>query len=126
VREFDKAGVIEVARSLVTLGFTLCATRGTAEVIAAAGLEVEPVNKVFEGRPHIVDMIKNGEIAYIVNTTEGRQAINDSSVIRRTALAHKVPYATTLAGANAVCMALAYGNDVKVRRLQDMHAGVMI
>lgn len=126
VREFDKAGVIEVARSLVTLGFTLCATRGTAEVIAAAGLEVEPVNKVFEGRPHIVDMIKNGEIAYIVNTTEGRQAINDSSVIRRTALSHKVPYATTLAGANAVCMALAYGNDVKVRRLQDMHAGVMI
>ncbi|MGJ7458141.1 carbamoyl-phosphate synthase large subunit [Halomonas sp. MA07-2] len=123
VREPDKAGVIEVARSLVTLGFTLCATRGTAAALEAAGIDVEVVNKVFEGRPHIVDLLKNDDIAYIVNTTEGRQAIQDSSVIRRTALARKVPYATTLAGASAVCMALEYGNAITVRRLQDLHAG---
>ena len=123
VREPDKQGIIEVARSLLTLGFTLCATRGTAAAIEAAGLPVEHVNKVYEGRPHIVDLLKNDEIAYIVNTTEGRQAINDSSIIRRTALARKVPYATTLAGANAVCMALEYGREITVRRLQDLHAG---
>ncbi len=123
VRDPDKAGVIEVARSLVTLGFTLCATRGTAEALEAADLPVEIVNKVYEGRPHIVDLLKNDEVAYIVNTTEGRQAINDSSVIRRTALARKVPYATTLAGASAVCMALEYGNAITVRRLQELHAG---
>lgn len=124
VRDPDKAGVIEVARSLLTLGFTLMATHGTARALAKADLAVEPVNKVFEGRPHIVDMIKNDEVAYIVNTTEGRQAINDSSMIRRSALAHKVPYATTLAGASAVCMALEYGNEITVRRLQDLHSGV--
>ncbi|QEM83419.1 carbamoyl-phosphate synthase large subunit [Halomonas binhaiensis] len=123
VREPDKEGIIDVARSLLTLGFTLCATRGTAAALEAAGIAVEVVNKVYEGRPHIVDSIKNDEIAYIVNTTEGRQAINDSSVIRRTALAHKVPYATTLAGASAVCMALEYGNAITVRRLQELHAG---
>ncbi|MEL7894812.1 carbamoyl-phosphate synthase large subunit [Halomonas sp. FeN2] len=123
VREPDKAGIIEVARSLLALGFTLCATRGTAAALEAAGLAVEHVNKVYEGRPHIVDLLKNDEIAYIVNTTEGRQAINDSSVIRRTALSRKVPYATTLAGANAVCMALEYGREITVRRLQDLHAG---
>lgn len=123
VREPDKKGIIEVGRSLLTLGFTLCATRGTAAALEAAGLEVERVNKVYEGRPHIVDLLKNDDIAYIVNTTEGRQAILDSSVIRRTALARKVPYATTLAGANAVCMALAYGREITVRRLQELHAG---
>nr|WP_298059256.1 carbamoyl-phosphate synthase large subunit [uncultured Halomonas sp.] len=123
VREPDKAGIIEVGRSLLALGFTLCATRGTAAALEAAGLAVEHVNKVYEGRPHIVDLLKNDEIAYIVNTTEGRQAINDSSVIRRTALSRKVPYATTLAGANAVCMALEYGREITVRRLQDLHAG---
>nr|WP_298376483.1 carbamoyl-phosphate synthase large subunit [uncultured Halomonas sp.] len=123
VREPDKAGIIEVAESLLALGFTLCATRGTARALEAAGLPVETVNKVFEGRPHIADMLKNDEVAYIVNTTEGRQAINDSSVIRRTALSRKVPYATTLAGARAVCMALEYGNEITVRRLQELHAG---
>ncbi|WP_457809431.1 carbamoyl-phosphate synthase large subunit [Kushneria sp. EE4] len=124
VRDPDKEGVIEVARSLLTLGFTLIATHGTAQALDAAGLPVEAVNKVFEGRPHIVDMIKNDEVAYIVNTTEGRQAINDSSMIRRSALSHKVPYATTLAGARAVCMALEYGNEITVRRLQELHTSV--
>jgi carbamoyl-phosphate synthase large subunit len=125
VREPDKQGVIEVAQSLLALGFSLVATRGTARALEEAGLSVAVVNKVFEGRPHIVDLLKNDEIAYIVNTTEGRQAINDSSVIRRTALARKVPYATTLAGARAVCMALEYGNEITVRRLQEQHAGVV-
>jgi carbamoyl-phosphate synthase large subunit len=124
VREPDKASVIEVARSLLALGFTLCATRGTAAALQAVDLPVDVVNKVYEGRPHIVDLLKNDEIAYIVNTTEGRQAISDSSVIRRTAIARKVPYATTLAGARAVCMALEYGNVITVRRLQELHAGV--
>ncbi|SFH61499.1 carbamoyl-phosphate synthase large subunit [Modicisalibacter xianhensis] len=123
VRDPDKAGVIEVAQTLLALGFDLIATRGTAQALEEVGLPVKAVNKVFEGRPHIVDMIKNDDVAYIVNTTEGRQAINDSSVIRRTALAHKVPYATTLAGARAVCMALEYGNEITVRRLQELHAG---
>ncbi|WP_027349587.1 carbamoyl-phosphate synthase large subunit [Halotalea alkalilenta] len=125
VRNPDKVGIIEVGRSLLTLGFDLIATQGTALALEAAGLPVKLVNKVSEGRPHIVDMLKNGEVDYIVNTTEGRQAISDSSEIRRTALANKVPYATTLAGARAVCLALEYGDQVKVRRLQDMHAGVM-
>ncbi|NRB55025.1 MAG: carbamoyl-phosphate synthase large subunit [Salinicola sp.] len=125
VREPDKQGVIEVAQSLLALGFSLVATRGTARALEGAGLSVAVVNKVFEGRPHIVDLLKNDEIAYIVNTTEGRQAINDSSVIRRTALARKVPYATTLAGARAVCMALEYGNEITVRRLQEQHAGAV-
>ncbi|WP_148252532.1 carbamoyl-phosphate synthase large subunit [Aidingimonas lacisalsi] len=123
VRDPDKSGIIEVAQSLLGLGFTLCATRGTAHALEAAGLPVEAVNKVYEGRPHIVDLLKNDEVAYIVNTTEGRQAISDSSVIRRTALARKVPYATTLAGARAVCMALEYGKEISVRRLQELHAG---
>ncbi|WP_353980759.1 carbamoyl-phosphate synthase large subunit [Salinicola endophyticus] len=125
VREPDKQGVIEVAQSLLALGFDLVATRGTAQALEQAGLTVAVVNKVYEGRPHIVDLLKNDEIAYIVNTTEGRQAINDSSVIRRTALARKVPYATTLAGARAVCMALEYGNEITVRRLQEQHAGAV-
>ncbi|WP_110685796.1 carbamoyl-phosphate synthase large subunit [Salinicola aestuarinus] len=125
VREPDKQGVIEVAQSLLALGFTLVATRGTARALEEAGVRVAVVNKVYEGRPHIVDLLKNDEIAYIVNTTEGRQAINDSSVIRRTALARKVPYATTLAGARAVCMALEYGSEITVRRLQEQHAGVV-
>ena len=123
VRDPDKQGIIEVGRALITLGFTLIATSGTAKAIQAAGLPVTVVNKVSEGRPNIVDMLKNREVDYIVNTTEGRQAINDSSMIRRTALSSRVPYATTLAGAQAVCMALEYGDRLHVRRLQDLHAG---
>ncbi|WP_414502422.1 carbamoyl-phosphate synthase large subunit [Zymobacter sp. IVIA_5232.4 C2] len=123
VRDPDKKGIIEVAHALIALGFKLVATRGTADALSSAGLPVVIVNKVYEGRPHIVDMLKNGDVDYIVNTTEGRQAISDSSEIRRTALARKVPYATTLAGAQAICMALEYGDRLNVRRLQDLHAG---
>ncbi|MGB0468642.1 MAG: carbamoyl-phosphate synthase large subunit [Pontibacterium sp.] len=123
VREVDKEGVISVAADLVELGFSLVATRGTAALLAEHGLQVETVNKVMEGRPNIVDMLKNEEIAYVVNTTEGRKAIADSSEIRRSALQHKVPYSTTLAGAEATTRALQYGEEKVVRSLQAIHAG---
>ncbi len=124
VREVDKPAAVEVARSLIDLGFELVATGGTARAIEQAGLAVTPVNKVLEGRPHIVDKIKNDEIDLIVNTTEGKQAIKDSFTIRRSALQHKVFYTTTMAAARAVCQALIFENedDPAVRRLQDLHA----
>jgi len=121
VRNMDKPGAINIAKSLVSMGYTLCATDGTAIAIAEAGLQVDTVNKVTEGRPNIVDMIKNDEISYVVNTTEGRQSTNDSAEIRRSSLQHKVPYTTTIAGAEAIVMALSYGEEQTVRRLQDMH-----
>ncbi|MFA5494049.1 MAG: carbamoyl-phosphate synthase large subunit [Porticoccaceae bacterium] len=121
VREQDKPGVAEVGRQLHQRGFSLVATRGTAEILRGAGLEVEVVNKVKEGRPHIVDMIKNGKVQLILNTTEGRQAIADSSTIRSTAESNGVYYTTTLAGGNAVCQALAHGKEFKVRKLQELH-----
>jgi carbamoyl-phosphate synthase large subunit len=124
VRDADKPYVADVARRLVEFGFTLVATRGTAAVLQEAGIETAVVNKVKEGRPHTVDMLKNGEIDLIVNTTEGRQAIADSSAIRRTALQNKVFYSTTLAGADAVCQALTEGDRLEVRRLQDVHQKV--
>ncbi|HEY9033364.1 MAG TPA: carbamoyl-phosphate synthase large subunit, partial [Pseudomonadales bacterium] len=124
VRDQDKAGAVDVGRQLLALGFSVVATRGTAKVLADAGLAVEEINKVTEGRPHIVDSIKNGEIDIIINTTEGRQAIADSSMIRRSALAKKICYTTTLTGGDALCKALAFGEDREVRRLQDIHKKV--
>lgn len=121
VRDPDKAGVVSVAKQLLELGFELCATRGTHKVLADAGLACQRVNKVMEGRPHIVDMVKNGDIDLIINTTEGKQAIADSSLIRRSALQNKVSYTTTLAGAEAICQALVFGAERTVRRLQDVH-----
>jgi len=121
VREPDKAGIAAVARSLINSGFNLVATSGTAQVIEDAGLPVERVNKVKQGRPHIVDMIKNDQISLIVNTTEGRQAIADSSTIRSSAEQRGVYYTTTLAGGQAVCMALEQRGETKVRRLQELH-----
>ncbi|CAA0094163.1 carbamoyl-phosphate synthase large subunit [Zhongshania aliphaticivorans] len=125
VRDPDKDGAIEVAKQLVAQGFTLCATRGTHKVLIAAGLDCQRVNKVLEGRPHIVDMVKNGDVDLIINTTEGKQAIADSSLIRRSALVNKVSYTTTLAGAEAICQAIAFGEEKTVRRLQDVHEGIM-
>ena len=121
VREDDKPFVADMARELVDLGFDIVATAGTARVIEAAGLPVRRVNKVTEGRPHIVDMIKNEEVSLVINTTEGRQSIADSYSIRRNALQHKVYSTTTLAGGQAVCMALKFGPERAVRRLQDLH-----
>ena len=125
VRDPDKAGAIAVASQLVELGFSLLATRGTHKVLTEAGLKCQRVNKVLEGRPHIVDMVKNGDVDLIINTTEGKQAIADSSLIRRSALANKVSYTTTLAGAEAICQALVFGEEKTVRRLQDVHKGFM-
>ena len=124
VREVDKAGIVSVAKRLTENGFTLIATRGTARELAAAGLATDIVNKVNEGRPHIVDLIKNDKIQLIVNTTEGRQAIADSSAIRRSALQHKVYYNTTLAGGEASSMAIAMQGDTTVRSLQSLHEQV--
>ncbi|MGI9250747.1 MAG: carbamoyl-phosphate synthase large subunit [Pseudohongiellaceae bacterium] len=121
VRDADKPHVAEVARRLHQLGYTLTATHGTAKVIAKAGLPVTGVNKVAEGRPHIVDMLKNDEIQLVVNTTEGKQAIADSSTIRRTALRHDVFCTTTVAGALAVCEALNFGDNISVYTLQQLH-----
>ena len=126
VRDVDKPGIVSVGRQLVELGFELTATRGTREVLLQSGLDAELAHKVTEGRPHIVDLVKNGDIQLIVNTTEGRKAIKDSASIRSTALQEKVFYTTTLAGAEAVCQALRSGTDIRVRRLQDVHQRVSI
>ena len=124
VREEDKPFAADLARDLIGLGFTVVATTGTAKLIEAAGLAVRRVNKVTEGRPHIVDMIKNDEVSLVINTTEGRQSIADSYSIRRNALQRKIYFTTTLAGGQAVCEALKFGPEKTVRRLQDLHAGI--
>ena len=121
VRDLEKAGVVQIARDLIELGFEVVATRGTARVIQEAGVVCEQVNKVTEERPHIVDMIKNDEISFIINTTEDKQAIADSFLIRREALQHKVTYTTTLAGAAATTRAMKKRAQGDVRRLQDLH-----
>jgi len=121
VRERDKPGAVELARKLQARGFELVATEGTAKMIEAAGIPCRRALKVREGRPHIVDMIKNGEIQLIVNTTEGKQAMQESRSIRREAVARKVTYYTTLAAAHATCDALDHLNEVEVNRLQDLH-----
>ena len=121
VRDGDKAQVADISRDLVEMGFTLVATRGTYQVLQAAGVPCDLVNKVNEGRPHIVDMIKNDEIAFIVNTTEGKHAIADSCEIRRTALQKRLAYSTTLAGARASLLAMRNVTLGDVYRLQDLH-----
>lgn len=126
VRDVDKPAAVEVARRLVARGFTLAATGGTATALEEAGLSVRKVNKVAEGRPHIVDLIKNDEAAIIINTTEGRRAIIDSASIRASAEQHNVFYTTTLAAAEAVCMALEQETDITVRRLQDLHESIAV
>ncbi len=124
VRDCDKEGLLPVAKELVDLGFELVATRGTAKYLTENGLEVAIVNKVIEGRPHVVDMIKNDEISMVFNTTEGKQAIKDSASIRRGAENHRVYYTTTIAGAEAVCMALRFGQQTQVRSLQELHGRI--
>ena len=121
VRERDKHQVAALAKQLVDLGFKLVATTGTAKIIEQAGLPVTLVNKVKEGRPHIVDMIKSDKIDLIINTTEGRQAISDSSAIRYSAEQHRVYYTTTMAGGDAVCQALNFDGETTVRRIQTLH-----
>ncbi|MGH8193834.1 MAG: carbamoyl-phosphate synthase large subunit [Woeseiaceae bacterium] len=124
VRDRDKRGAVDLARILVARGFDIVATDGTANELARAGVSCRRANKVREGRPHIVDMIKNGEIALIVNTTEGKQAINESRSIRAEAVRKHVTYYTTLGAAVATCKALEHLDDSEVNRLQDLHKEV--
>ena len=121
VRDPDKARVLDVARTMLSRGFSLVATSGTADYLTAHGVACDRVNKVAEGRPHIVDLIKNGEISYIVNTTEGRQAIADSFSIRREALQARVTYSTTVAGARALLHSLDHRGQGDVLSLQELH-----
>ncbi|MGH8190994.1 MAG: carbamoyl-phosphate synthase large subunit, partial [Rhodanobacteraceae bacterium] len=122
VRDADKPRLLDVARDLKRRGFSLIATGGTAVFLREHGIECERINKVLEGRPHIVDAIKNGEISYIVNTTEGRQAIADSFSIRRSALQQHVTYSTTVAGAAALLHSLDFRDRGGVISLQELHA----
>ncbi|XOT97039.1 carbamoyl-phosphate synthase large subunit [Alcaligenes pakistanensis] len=126
VRGQDKPQAVEVARGLISLGFKVVATRGTASAIEQAGLAVQVVNKVTEGRPHIVDMIKNGEVSLVINTVEERRnAIVDSRTIRTHALAANLAYYTTIAGAVAAVQGLQYlrhGDGLKVYAVQELHA----
>jgi carbamoyl-phosphate synthase large subunit len=121
VRDRDKPVAVEVAKRLVSKGFEVVATEGTAREFEAAGIPCRSVYKVREGRPHIVDMIKNDEIDLIINTTEGKQAIRESHSIRREAVMRKVVYYTTVAAGRATCDALEHLNNMDVNRLQDLH-----
>ena len=122
VRGADKSGAVEIGRSMVQLGFTLLATRGTAAVISGAGIAVDVVNKVAEGRPHIVDMIKNGEVSLIINTVDSKPSVmRDSYSIRHAALQGRVTYFTTLAGARAACVGMQHLTALHVYDLQTQH-----
>ncbi len=121
IRDVDKPKILPISRDLVSKGFRIVATRGTAQALLDAGIPCAKVNKVNEGRPHIVDMIKNGGVQLIINTTEGKKAIADSFTIRREALQHQVTYTTTVAGARATCFALSELDAGGIYRLQDLH-----
>ncbi len=121
VRDGDKRDTVEVSRDLQRLGYEIVATRGTARALDDAGVRCRMVNKVLEGRPHIVDMLKNREIDMIVNTTEGSRAIADSYTIRRTALQYRVPYFTTVAGARALVEAIRAPGVPEVSSMQEIH-----
>jgi len=121
VRNEDHHKVIDIAKDLVSLGFTLVATKGTARALKENNLTVTAVNKVAEGRPHVVDMIKNHEIDFIVNVTEDKKAVADSYEIRRSALQNKVTYYTTLAGARAACIGMSQTKEMEVHSIQDLH-----
>jgi carbamoyl-phosphate synthase large subunit len=125
VRDEDKPRTLAIARKLASLGFGLVATRGTAAALAAAGIPVTPVNKVAEGRPHIVDLIKNGEVAIIVNTVEEkRTALRDSYAIRRAALQERVALYTTLDGARAACSGIEHSKELRPYVMQRLHAAL--
>ena len=121
VRKEDHEKVVDIAQDLAKLGFELVATRGTARTLTEHGLTVTKVNKVAEGRPHIVDMIKNNEIDFIVNVTEDKKAVADSYEIRHSALQKKVTYYTTLAGAKAACIGMTEMKELHVESIQDLH-----
>ena len=121
VRDSDKAQIAPIARQLADFGFNIVSTTGTQKVLSEAGIASTQINKVTEGRPHIVDALKNGKIDLIINTTEGKQAQEDSFSIRRSALQNKVFYVTTLGAADAVCKSYAIDLPFDVYKLQDLH-----
>jgi carbamoyl-phosphate synthase large subunit len=126
VKQSDKARAVEVAGKLAAMGFELLATKGTASAINSAGVACRTVNKVTEGRPHIVDMIKNNEVALVVNTVEERRnAIADSRQIRTSALLARVTTFTTIAGAEAAVEGMKYLDDLGVISVQEMHAQLL-
>ena len=121
VKRSDRPFVVELGQELIDLGFNIVATRGTANVLENAGINTERVNKVTEGRPDVSDLIQNRDVKLIINTTEGRQSIADSAVIRRLALKNKIAYTTTLSGGMAICSAIRGGRSNQVRPLQQLH-----
>jgi carbamoyl-phosphate synthase large subunit len=121
VHDRDKPGAAELAEDIIKRGFRVVATDGTARYLAERDIACRRINKVHEGRPHIVDMIKNGEISLLVNTTEGKQSIRESLSIRSASVKHKVTYYTTIAAAKATCDALDYVTSTDVNKLQDLH-----
>jgi carbamoyl-phosphate synthase large subunit len=123
VKDSDKEGSIAIARDLADRGFYIYATQGTAHILQNANILCDVVKKVREGRPNIVDMIKNDEIDLIINTTQGHKTVSDSCSIRRNAIAHAIAYTTTLAGAKAICEAMDHRPDESVISLQELHAG---
>jgi carbamoyl-phosphate synthase large subunit len=126
VRGVDKLGAVEISKSLRDMGFIILATRGTAKVLEAADVAVVIVNKVAEGRPHIVDMIKNNEISLIINTVDSkRSAMQDSYSIRHAALQGRVTYYTTLAGARAACLGMQHLAELQVYDLQTQHQSLI-
>jgi carbamoyl-phosphate synthase large subunit len=126
VKDTDKPAMRKVAAQLLELGYTLCATGGTADDLSAAGLAVEKINKVKEGRPHVIDAMKNGEIALVFTTVdETRDAINDSSSIRKTAIAQRITYQTTVAGAEAAIEGMKHLHEIHVYDLQGLHASLL-
>jgi carbamoyl-phosphate synthase large subunit len=124
VRNDDKPAACEVARQLVELGFEIVATRGTAVALGRVGVATQVVNKFYEGQPNIVDYLRDGKVAMVINTTEGEKAIRDSYSMRRQALVSAVPYFTTVAAATAAVAAIEVSRDrqLDVRSLQEYHA----
>ncbi|MCY4128403.1 MAG: carbamoyl-phosphate synthase large subunit [Gammaproteobacteria bacterium] len=124
VKTSDRPFVAAIGHELIDLGFDIVATRGTASALEREGIKTERVNKVTEGRPDVSDLIQNRDVKLIVNSTEGRQSIADSAVIRRLALKHKIAYTTTLSGGMAICAAIRDGKSENVRPLQELHEGL--
>ena len=121
VKYSDRPFVAALGQELIELGFDIVATRGTGEILTKAGIETEIVNKVTEGRPDVADLMQNENVKLVINSTEGRQSIADSAVIRRQAIKNKIPYTTTLAGGLAFCAAIRAGRSDQVRPLQELH-----
>jgi carbamoyl-phosphate synthase large subunit len=126
VKDKDKPAAVQLAQALHQLGFKILATRGTAHAIRTAGIPVEAVLKVIEGRPHVVDYIKNGDVQLLINTTLGKTSIHDSYSIRRTALVYDIPYCTTIPGAFAATQAIKALLDgpLDINPLQEYHQRV--